>query len=127
MESLNKTSSGQSRRVPISPRREDSRFPPLHTGPRVPVLVQELGSEKRSCYEGDLVIGTPGTGSFPPTGSLCAKHCACFICTFMEFPDGYFYSILRRRELRFEKVKGFVQGHTALLLLSFLLECMSPC
>lgn len=98
MESLNKTSSGQSRQVPISPRREDSCFPPLQTGPRVPELVQELGSEKLSCGEGDPVAGTPGTGGFPPTGSLCQALCVCFICTFMDLQDGYFYPILQMRK-----------------------------
>ena len=57
MESLNKTRSSQSRQVPICPRREDFHFPPPQTGPRVPVLVQELGSGKPTCCKGAQVMG----------------------------------------------------------------------
>lgn len=125
MESLNKTSSGRSRQVPISPNREDSRFRPRQAGPRVPAA-QEPGSEKLSRYRGPRgpEIGTPGSGSFPPTGALCAKHRVCCICTFREMV--FFYPILQMRERRFTEAKGFVQGHTAVLLLSFLLEYRTP-
>lgn len=75
MESLNKTSSGRSRQVPVSPRREGSCFPPLQTGPRVPALVQELGSEELSCCEGDPAIVAPGSGGLPPMGSVCQAPC----------------------------------------------------
>lgn len=129
MESLNKTSSGQSRQVPISPRREDSCFPPLQTGPRVPALVQELGSEELSCCEGDPAIGTPGSGGLPPMGSLCQAPCMFHLHIYAQ--DGCFYPILQMRKLRFGEVEGSVQGHTAVLLLPFkihdpLLKAMTP-
>lgn len=94
MESLNKTSSCQSRRVPISPRQEDSRSPPLWTGPRVPALVREPGSGKLSCYEGNKVMGTPGTGSFHPRALSLPSTVHGFICTLLNLQDEYFYPIL---------------------------------
>lgn len=50
MESLNTTRSSQSRQVPVCPGWEDFRFLPPQAGPRVPALVQDLGSGKpRRC------------------------------------------------------------------------------
>lgn len=46
MESLNKTSGGQSSQEPIRLRREDSLFPPPQTDPRVPTLVLGLDLEE---------------------------------------------------------------------------------
>lgn len=93
MESLNKTSTGRSCQVPIRPRREDSRFPPLQTGPGVPVLVQELSSGELSRYEGGQVLGTPGSGSLRPMGLSVPSAVHCFICTFADQQDGYFHPV----------------------------------
>lgn len=78
MESLTKTSSGPSCQVPISPRREDSHFPPRQTGPRGPAIGRELGSGKLSRGEGIPLMGIPGAGGFYPACALYAHHCAPF-------------------------------------------------
>lgn len=101
--------------MPVRPRREDSRFPPLQTVPRVPALVQELGSGELRRYEGGQVLGTPGTGSLRPMGSLCAQHCALFhlhICR----PARWVFLSCFMRKLRFNEVKGFVHGHSLIFL-----------
>ena len=90
MELLNKTSSGQSCQVPISPRREDSRFPPPQTGPRGPAIVRELGSGKLSRGEGVHLMGIPAAGGFYPVCSPYAHHCIVSFTPLWNWERGIF-------------------------------------